>query len=188
MCLGKSEFPLFGCLQLEFTGQANHPIPLMIRKKSPTQWGDLHQFLQYQTCYTCIIYLEYIFTLPLPQATTVCRISWSSSTGGAVTPLQTLMGCICTTLGSCCISSLFCYPQKGGWRIPSNSGHQKNPDVTQESHVRDQQCPPAPTAVPRCAISLSSLILSFYLSSSQWFSSRSWVFLAKLNTLIYFHP
>lgn len=36
-CLGKSEFPLFGCLQLEFTGQANHPIQLVIRKKPPTQ-------------------------------------------------------------------------------------------------------------------------------------------------------
>lgn len=68
VCLGKSEFPVFGFLQLEFTGQANHTIPLMIRKKSPTQWGDLHQFLQYQTCCTCIMYLEYIFTLPLPPS------------------------------------------------------------------------------------------------------------------------
>lgn len=36
------------------------------------------------------------------------------------------------------------------------------------------------SAVPRCAISLSSLILSFHLSSPEWFSSTSRAFLARL--------
>lgn len=38
VCLGKFEFPLFSCLQVQFTRQANHPTPLTIRKKPHTVW------------------------------------------------------------------------------------------------------------------------------------------------------
>lgn len=162
----RDEFPLLGCLQVEFKGQANH----LIWKKSPTQRPV---FLVPNLLH---IHVTCICTSPLPPSYhSLLTISWSSSTGGTFMPLQIFTGWSPPHCAPCtkCIGmmlssfSLCCYSQEGGKRNPSNNLVPKNPNITQGSHVIDSTKPSTPhSAMPCCAISLSSY--SFFSSLIFW--------------------